>query len=115
MVKTTARQNDISPGTFDPPSNHVEVFEIDRSNMVFQLRSLSRAVDEGAEEMKMVAAEKVFDNSLSRALDREALKLRSITRDLDRLLGLVERAQVAGATRRSSPRRKQPHRGNSRK
>jgi hypothetical protein len=95
--------------------DHAQIFEIDRFGVVLQLRSLRRAINEGAEEMEMVAAERVFNGPISRELDREARKLHSTTRDLNRLLGLVERAQVAGANGRPKPKRARSHRGNSRK
>ena len=65
---------------FDSRLDRAQIFQIDRSNMVLQLRTLRRAIDEAAQEMKMVAAERVFGNSLSRALAREARKLHLIAR-----------------------------------
>ena len=70
----------------------VEFFELDRFNMVLQLRSLRRKIDEGAEEMEMVAAERVFRERLSRVLVREAEKLHVTARELTSLGRLVERA-----------------------
>jgi deoxyribose-phosphate aldolase len=69
-------------------------FEIDRSTVTLQLRNLRRAVDEGAMEMDMVAAERVFGKSLSDALIRSARRLHSIATDLDSLLRLVARAHL---------------------
>ena len=51
------------------------IFEIDRSNLVLQLRTLRRTINEGAEELDMVAIESVFVKSVSRALTRAANKL----------------------------------------
>ena len=69
-------------------------FEIDRTTVTLQLRNLRRAVDEGAMEMDMVAAERVFDKALSHALIRSARKLHSIVTELDALLRLVARAHL---------------------
>jgi deoxyribose-phosphate aldolase len=62
--------------------------------VTLQLRNLRRAVDEGAMEMDMVAAERVFGKSLSDALISNARKLHSIATDLDILLRLVARAHL---------------------
>jgi hypothetical protein len=69
-------------------------FEIDRSTVTLQLRNLRRAVDEGAMEMDMVAAERVFGKPVSLALVRSARKLHLIATDLDSLLRLVARAHL---------------------
>jgi hypothetical protein len=105
MVKPTVRQATVPPKTFDPRLSQSEgdaaqIFEIDRSTVVFQLRSLRSAIDHGAEEMEMVAAEKVFVKSVSRALTHRARTLRLAAKDLNRLLRLVERAQVPKAPER---------------
>ncbi len=71
-------------------------FEIDRTTVTLQLRNLRRAVDEGAMEMDMVAAEKVFGKALSQAMIRSARKLHLIVTDLDSLLRLVARAHLSG-------------------
>ena len=62
----TARQRAILPKTFDLRLDRIEIFQIDRANMVLQLRRLRRAIDAGAEEIEMVSAESVFSKSLSR-------------------------------------------------
>jgi hypothetical protein len=41
----------------------LEYFEIDRSTVSRQLQNLMRAIDEGAEDIEMAAAEGVFDKS----------------------------------------------------
>jgi hypothetical protein len=94
VLKSNIRPGVVLPKTFDPPSDHTQIFQIDRCNMVLQLRSLRRAIDQGAEEMEMVAAEKVFVRSVSRAITRRARRLRLVAKNLNRLLRLVERAQV---------------------
>jgi hypothetical protein len=77
------------------------IFEADRSAMARELHILRRQIEECAMEMKMVAAEGVFDQSLSRALIRRAQKLRQVAKDLTNLLRLVEGARVPGAAKRS--------------
>jgi hypothetical protein len=109
MVKPTVRQTPVPPKTLDPRLSQLEgdaaqIFEIDRSTVVVQLRSLRRAIDEGAEEMEMVAAENVFSKSLSRTLVGSARKLHLVARDLNRLLRLVERADVDKPLTRSEPK-----------
>lgn len=84
------------------------IFEIDRSNMVVHLRGLQRDIDQGAEELEMVGAERVFGESLSRALVEVAGKLRATARTLTGLLRSVERAPIpkgTGVADRKSPRR----------
>jgi len=71
-----------------------QIFEFDRSSMILQLRSLRREIEAGAEEMEMVAAERVFRESLSRALAKEAGKLHVTARELTVLKRLVRRAHM---------------------
>jgi hypothetical protein len=85
-----------------------EIFEADRSAMARELRFLRREINDGATEMKMVAAERVFGNSLSRALIRTALKFQLIARDLTNLLRLVERAPLPQAPKRTAPKAASP-------
>lgn len=99
MVKLNIRKTATPPKTFDPRLDQLEgdaaeVFEIDRSNLVSQLRTLRYAIDEGALEMEMVASERVFGKSVSGALTRGGQKLRLAARDLYRLLRLLERARA---------------------
>jgi hypothetical protein len=99
MVKLNVRQTAFPPKTCDPRLDQLEgdaaeIFEIDRSNLVLQLRTLRYAIDESALEMEMVATERVFGKSLSGALTRGGQKLRVAARDLNRLLRLVERAHT---------------------
>jgi deoxyribose-phosphate aldolase len=70
------------------------IFEFDRSSMLLQLRSLRREIEAGAEEMEMVAAERVFREPLSRALVNEAGKLQVTAKELTVLKRLVERAHM---------------------
>ena len=112
VIKRNSRQPTVVPKTFDPLWDQHEIFEIDRSNVILQLRSLRHAIDEGAEEMEMVAIERVFSKSLSGALTRGGQKLRLAARDLNHVLRLVEGAHVARMPRRSD-RKTKP--GNRRK
>jgi hypothetical protein len=81
-----------------------DIFEIDRSHVVAQLRIIRRAINEGAEEMEMVAIEKVFVNSVSQALTRTARKLYQLAEELSGLHRMVERAQPPEEPGRSNPK-----------
>jgi hypothetical protein len=95
VVKRNIRQGTPASKTFDLLQlDQQGIFEIDRSNMILQLQSLRREIEVGAEEMEMVAAERVFRESLSRALVKEAGKLHAIARELSMLKRLVERAHM---------------------
>ena len=99
MVKLNIRKPATPLKTFNPrldqlEGDAVEIFEIDRSNLVLQLRSLRYAIDESALEMEMVANERVFGKSLSGALTRGGQKLRLAARDLNRLVRLLERTRA---------------------
>ena len=98
MVKHTDRLPPVRPKT----PNHLlnlleaddtEIFEIDRSNLVLQLRTIRRAINESAEEMEMVAIERVFVKSVSQALARTARKLYRVSADLSALHRMVEQAR----------------------
>jgi hypothetical protein len=99
MIKPTNGRTAIFPKTFNPQlsdqdGDAAEIFDIDRSDVVIQLRTLRRAIEEGALDMEMVAAERVFGKSLSRTLVRRARRLHLIAKDMNGLLHLVERAHV---------------------
>jgi hypothetical protein len=104
MVKSTDRRPAIPPKTPNQllsllEGDDTEIFEIDRSNLVLHLRTLRRAINEGAEEIDMVAIESVFDKSVSRALTRAARELYLAAEDVDALLRRVERASVPKSLR----------------
>jgi hypothetical protein len=105
-----ARQGTALPKTFDWSLDQNEIFEIDRSNLVLELRTIRRAINESAEEMEMVAAERVFLDSVSRILARTARKLYRVSEDLHGLHRMVERARVPKGPEQSNskppPRRK---------
>jgi hypothetical protein len=99
MAKLNTRKPATPLKTFDPRLDQLEgdaaeVFEIDRSNLVLQLRTLRYSIDEGALEMEMVASERVFGKSVSGALTRGGQKLRLAARDLHRILRLLERTRA---------------------
>jgi hypothetical protein len=75
-------------------TNEVTYFEIDRSTVSSELQNLKSAIEEGAKQIEMVAAERVFDRSLSAALVRKARELHLVARDLKGLLKLVARARM---------------------
>ena len=100
MAKRKVRGDVISPEASDQQIGQRELFEIDRSNLVIQLRALRRAINDGAEELKMVAIEGVFVSSLSRVLISTARKLQILSEDFDGLIRDVERATGPKATTR---------------
>jgi hypothetical protein len=106
------REATILPETFDLRMDKRDIFEIDRSHVVAQLRIIRRAMNEGAEEMEMVAIEKVFVNSVSQALTRTARKLYLLAEDLNGIHRMIERASLPKESERSTleprerPRRK---------
>jgi hypothetical protein len=111
MIKPTDRRPAIPEKTANQLLNlsegdDTEIFEIDRSNLVLHLRTLRRAINEGAEEIDMVAIESVFDKSVSRALTRAARKLYLAAEDVDALLRRIERASVPKALRLPEPKGK---------
>jgi hypothetical protein len=110
----SARQNAVLAQTFDSLISQREIFEIDRSNLVRQLRTLRRAINESAEEMEMVAIEQVFVKRVSQALIRTARKLYRGAEDLSGLQRLIERAHVPGAFNGSDPKPKPRHRPKAR-
>ena len=95
-----ARQGTVLPETFGLQLDQHDIFEIDRSNLILQLRTILRAINESAEEIEMVAIERVFVKSVSQALTRTARKLYQLAKDLTVLLRIIERANLP---ERSSP------------
>jgi hypothetical protein len=106
VVKRNVRRDTDLPKTFDLQLNQQEIFEIDRSNLVLQLRTIRRAINESAEEMEMVAIERVFVKAVSRALTRTSRKLYRIAEDLSDLHRLIERASLPRALDESDPKPK---------
>jgi hypothetical protein len=104
VPRSNVRQGIVLPKMFDPIPDQVQIFQIDRSTLVLQLQSLRRAIEQGAEEMEMVAAEKVFVRSVSRALTRRARKLYLAAKDLNRLVRMVEQAHPERRPPRPTPR-----------
>jgi hypothetical protein len=96
------RQGAILPETFYSRMDQRDIFEIDRSNLVAQLRIILRAIDESAEEMEMVAVERVFVKSVSKALTRTARKLYQLAEDLSGLHRMIERASLPKEPERSN-------------
>jgi predicted ATP-dependent protease len=82
-----------------PTNSESTYFEIDRSTVSTELRALQRTIKEGAKQIDMVAAERVFDQSLSRALVRRARKLHLVARDLSGLIRLVGLARFRGTAK----------------
>lgn len=114
VVKRNVRRNTDLQKTFDLQLNQHEIFEIDRSNLVLQLRTIRRAINESAEEMEMVAIERVFVKTVSQALTRTARKLYRVAEDLADLHRLIERARLPAALHQSGPKPKPRNRRNPR-
>jgi hypothetical protein len=98
MANHTDRRSAVYPETANHLLNPLEgddseIFEIDRSSLVLQLRTLHRAIDESAEEMQMVADEAVFAKSVSKALSRTARKLSRVSEDLSVLHKMIQQAR----------------------
>ena len=108
-----ARQGTVLPETFDLQFDQHDIFEIDRSNLVLQLRIISRSMKESAEELEMVAIERVFVDSVSRALIRTARILYRDSEDLSGLLQMVERTHLPKEPERSNlkPRQRSRRKG----
>ena len=96
-----ARQGRDFPETLDSRLDQHDVFEIDRSNLVLQLRAVRRAISESAEEMEMVAIERVFVKPVSQTLTRTARKLYRLAEDLYGLNRMIELAHAPAAPVRS--------------
>jgi hypothetical protein len=109
-----ARQGTVLPETFYSRMDRHDIFEIDRSNMVAQLRIIRRAINDSAEEMEMVAIERVFVNSVSQELTRTARKLYQLVEDLSGLHRIIERATLPKEPERSNLKPRQRSRGKGR-
>jgi hypothetical protein len=112
VVKPTDRRLPISSKTANQLTSLLDgddsrIFEIDRSDLVLQLGTLQRAIDEGATEIEMVAVEGVFVEPVSQALIRAARKLSRVSEDLRVLHRMVEQARPPIAPRRP-PRKPMP-------
>ena len=60
-------------------------FELDRSAVIGQLSSLRRAIANGAREMEMIAAERIFEKSLAQEIRQKAFALKRVARQLKEL------------------------------
>ena len=89
-------------------------FDFDRATVALELKKLQRAIEEGAKQIDMVAAERVFVKPLSRALVRRARKLHRVARDLKSLLRLIARAHIPMEAERPKPESLPPLRLQSR-
>jgi hypothetical protein len=67
-------------------------FEFDRMAVVRQLYKLNAAIDANAKKLQMIAAEGVFEKSLSVELLRTSRTLQTIAKDVTALRGRVTRA-----------------------
>jgi hypothetical protein len=69
-------------------------FEADQSALVQELKFVGNAIEDGATEMAMIAAESVFDQQVSKILYREAGMLHRMGRGLKDLRLEVARARL---------------------
>jgi hypothetical protein len=83
-----------------------DAFEIDRKALLRQVRALLRTVHDASTELAMVAAENVFDEHVSAALEQKARTLRRAARKLDGIEDALSRAEFPGAQRSRSRARK---------
>ena len=109
-----ARPGTVLPEAFYSRMDQQDIFEIDRSNLIAQLRIVRRAINEGAEEMEMVAIERVFVNSVSQELTRTARKLYQLAEDLSGLHRIIERATLPKEPEQSDLKPRQRSRGKGR-
>jgi hypothetical protein len=69
-------------------------FEADRDALVHELELVGSALEEGAIEMTMIAAENVFERPVSKILNNEARALLRMVRGLKDLRIAVARARL---------------------
>lgn len=93
-MRTAAEMSRKNNGIHKREQSESTYFEIDRSTVARDLKNLRSAIEDGAKQIEMVAAERVFDQSLSQALVQKARELHLVARDLNGLLRLVERARM---------------------
>ena len=82
-----------------------DAFEIDRKALLRQVKALLRTIREASTELAMLAAENVFDQRVSAALEQRARTLRRASRKLDGIGDALSKAKFPKA-RRSRARRK---------
>lgn len=73
-------------------------FEADRNVVVRHLKAVGNAIEDGANEIKLIGVEKVFDEHLSKVLTGEARALHRIAQELDELRREVARARFPQKT-----------------
>jgi hypothetical protein len=69
-------------------------FEADRDALVDELKLIESALDGGATEMTMIAAENVFERQVSQILSSEARAMQRLVRGLKDLRIAVARARL---------------------
>jgi len=69
-------------------------FEADRDALVHELEVVESALENGATEMTMIAAENVFERQVSKILNAEARAMLRLVRGLKDLRIAVARARV---------------------
>jgi hypothetical protein len=69
-------------------------FEADRDALVHELKLVGSALEDGATEMTMIAAENVFERQVSKILNNEARAMLRMVRGLKDLRIAVARARL---------------------
>ena len=69
-------------------------FEADRDALVHELKVVENALEDGATEMTMIAAENVFERHVSKILNNEARAMQQVVRGLKDLRIAVARARL---------------------
>ena len=79
-------------------------FEADRDALVHELKVVENALEDGATEMTMIAAENVFERQVSKILNNEARSMLRMVRGLKDLRIAVARARLSKSRNGASPK-----------
>ena len=78
-------------------------FEADRDALVRELQLIGSALEDGATEMTMIAAENVFEQDVSKILNSEARAMRRLVLGLKDLRIAVARARLPKSRNGAGP------------
>jgi hypothetical protein len=78
-------------------------FEADRDALVHELKVVENALEDGATEMSMIAAENVFERPVSKILNGEARAMLRMVRGLKDLRIAVARARLPKSRNGAKP------------
>jgi hypothetical protein len=76
------------------PHSQRSCFQADQNALVKELKFVENAIEDGATELAMIAAERVFDEEVSKTLIGEARALRRMVRGLKDVRLEVARARL---------------------